>query len=203
MAGSGPRRWLEGLISVLFLLCPASCTGEDSTASYNCSLSYLLSPSPAPHQGTCCQGGCVVSSPLQPGAGDTCHSILDILDMHASAVISGEDCLELVFMPGTYQLPSLTAVTVGYSVVMSAQEGGVVFTCAASLEPSCMCEEGDLGLGGVAEDTKGRVTPMVSFEGGQQESMFVVLEGIELENCSRHLEFKSLHSLRVHNCKFV
>ena len=210
MAEYGPwrwrRRWLEGLVSVLLLLCPTACTGEDSPA-YNCSHSYLLSPSPAPHLGTCCQGSCVTSTPLlQPssGGGDTCQSVLDVLHTHAGDVISGGDCLELVFLPGTYQLSSLTAVTVGYSVVMSAQEGGVVFTCAASLEPSCVCGEGEkVGAGGIVKDTAGRVTPMVTFEGGRQDNVFVVLEGIEIENCSRHLEFKSLRSLRVQDCKFV
>lgn len=202
-------RWVE-VLPVLFILTviwpSVSTQSFTPDTSFNCSHRYLLNLNPSSHERTnssCCLGSCVDSTPLISGVVDRCVSIMEILSMYNSSIISEEDCLELVFTPGTYQLSSLASrVRVQYSVIMSAPEGGVVFTCAASQEASCVCgtnnEDADLF-------PDGRVVPLLMFEGAQQRNrtMFVKFNNIEFKHCSRQLEFIALYSLSVTGCKFV
>ena len=125
--------------------------------------------------------------------------------MHNGVVEEG-DCLELAFLPGTYQLSSLlTTVRVEYSVVLSAPEGGVVLTCARSEEPLCECAPGDGGVLPPQGDTeKGRIVqPLVLFQPVSESHVFVRFEGIEFEYCSRQFDFISVHTLNISNCSFT
>lgn len=164
--------------------------------SYNCSHSYRIRPSDeGSSRPFCSEETCVETSPLMPDTVSRCLSIRQLLSIYNS-VIHAEDCLELMFAPGVYHLSSLPNMSVQYSLVMSAPEGGVSLTCA---RPTCACETQD-----TLSPPDSSAVPMMVFNSSQvQEDMFVKISGIEFRNCSRQLQFNNVDSLSVTDCQFM
>ncbi len=177
------------MVSVLILTGSAQ-DSNGGTPSYNCSHSYQLSPSTEEER--CCVH---VSPSLSTGG--SCSPLMEILFLHGSMIAVG-DCLELMFAPGDYFLPSLSQVLVEYSVVMTAPQGGVHLVCA---EEGVCGEGGGGGLEGVQDEEE--VVAMIVFNGMQREDMFVEINGIKFSDCTRQLQFDELSSLTISNCTFM
>lgn len=186
----------------VFLLCAATTRQSSSQAqsldrSYNCSYSHLLGvndSTTAPggvSDNPSCQESCIQVSPaLAITQEENCTSLRDILEMYKDNIIPPDDCLELVFAPGNYMLSSLSQVTVEYSLVLVAPEGGVNLACASSLSLRDEC------------GSKGE-SPMMTFnKPAGTNNMFVMLSGITFRYCSRQ-EFDELDYLSVTHCEFV
>ena len=124
-------------------------------------------------------------------------SLWNILELHDDELGAG-DCLELLFTPGSYLLPSMDRVRVhDYSLIMSAPEGRVTFSCAE--ESGC---EGDGSVGG-ASGRVGTAIAMVAFDGTETDDMFVTIEGIVFRSCSRRLQFDEVSYVSIRNCSFM
>lgn len=167
---------------------PAATQGVNS---YNCSHQYSLrlstSSSPSPCQEESCVQNCTVES---------CLSLRAILEMY-NDIISQEDCMELMFAPGSYKLSSLSQVNVSYSIVMSAPDGGVTFTCSPNPVQESSCQDASKGA-----DDGGII--MILFKGtGSGSKMFVKIDSIDFRYCSRQLRFDNLKSLNINRCTFV
>lgn len=136
---------------------------------------------------------CLSTTPALNGSEDSCVSLREILGLHKT-----QDCLELIFAPGTYRLSSLlTRVRIQFSLVMSAPEGGVTFACEES-----MC---DGGIGG-SDGGAGTTMAMMAFEHTDLEEeggTFVRIEGIDFRNCSGKLQFDEVGNVSITNCTFV
>lgn len=187
------------VVAVLFslVLCPFASSQQasnppDPGLANNCSHRYWLrlSDDTAPRS---CQESCLQSSPSMPGQEnpvESCVSLWNILEMHHN--ISTGDCLELLFAPGSYRLPSLDQVRIPFSLVMSALDGEVVFTCGCEVEAA-----------GGTLDSAGGITPaLMEFE-GQGSNMSVVIDGIVFRSCSRKLQFDEVNYVSIRNCSFM
>ena len=179
--------------------------------TYNCSLSYSLKFSGEVVQAVggsnqFCWDSCLLSSPATPVEGDlgvNCLLLLDIFQSH-SGLIAANDCLELILSPGDYRLSSLSLVQVQYSVVLRAPAGGVTFSCGVNSERMCRGDGNNDGGGTTSPpgDT-GREVAMVAFDGSQLNDMFVALDSISFQYCSKKLQFDALEELRIINSSFM
>ena len=178
---------------------PGSCQSSSAGSSSNCSHSYQLSASAEQDRRCCFQ-----VTPSLPSTAGSCSTLMDILYLHNDIIPAG-DCLELVFAPGEYVLPSpLPQVLVQYSVVMTAPQGGVDVVCGGE-GGGCGGEgEGEGGrLGVVEEGEDGEIVAMMVFNGTQREDMSVEIRGITFSDCTKQLQFDELGSLSVNNCSFM
>ena len=147
-------------------------------SSYNCSRKYNLSLSDC--GGNHCKDSCMQTEPAM--AVDSCMSLLDILKMFKDNETAG-DCLELVLTPGEYKLPSLSQVVINYSVVLTAPEGGVTFSCTDTDK----------------SETVEEVNEMIHFS----EVNFVKMENINFKYCARKFCFNELKFLSINSCTFM
>lgn len=193
--GPGSRHCVMRVVFSLLLIWPLAssqqATPVPSLAASNCSHRYLLSVSddtaPTPCWGSCLQSS--PSIPQQAAVDSSCLSLWNILDLYDGELSEG-DCLELLFAPGNYQLPSLNEVRVQFSLVMSALEGGVEFSC---MENGC---END------GEDDLTGAMAMMEFE-GSGSNVSVTIEGIVFRSCSRRLQFDEVSYVGIKHCSFV
>lgn len=167
------------------------------TPSYNYSSRYLVNIAgtlQAPSNGCVDNESCLSTTPSLDGSEDSCISLRKILELHKP-----QDCLELIFAPGTYMLSStLTRVRIQFSLVMSAPEGGVTFACEESV-----CESG-ITPGATDGGSTTSTLAMMAFEHtGLEESTFVHIEGIDFRNCSGKLQFDEVDDVSITNCTFV
>lgn len=184
-------------VALSLLLWPLASSQETTQVpTSNCSQRYLLSVSDdtAPRP---CQGSCLQSSPSIATVDSSCLSLWNILDLYDGELSEGDDCLELLFAPGNYQLPSADQVRVQFSLVMSALEGGVTFAC---METGCENAREDALTG---DDTGAPAVAMMAFEGSGRSNVSVTIEGIVFRSCSKRLQFDEVSYLGIKNCSFM
>ncbi len=166
---------------------------EGTLSMYNCSHRYELRVGEHGNgEDIYCQGTCMDVNPPLVNT-ESCLSLQAILRLHTSVVTAG-DCLELTIYPGDYLLSSFFQARVNYSVVITAPEGGVSFSCASSsADVNCTSDSG----GGDA------IISMVVFEGRASDHVFVRIDGVNFRNCSKQLQFDELEDLSIINCQFL
>lgn len=197
--GSTSAGYSVVFVVVSISLWPLATAQQQATppANITCSVRFFVSVNDATAV-TTCQGSCLQSSPSLPQQVGGCISFMNILELHNGNVGAG-DCLELLLAPGSYLLPSLDRVRVqSYSLIMSAPEGGVTFSC---VEESG-CEEDGI-IGGGASGEVGTAMAMMVFDGAENSDMFVTIEGILFRSCSRRLQFDDVSYVGIRNCSFM
>lgn len=198
------------LLLALFDCCPplqatpppnAAASMMSSRAVYNCSRSYTLrvdsgrvkSTSRPSITDSCTDSRtipdqCVVSS--RDGF-QRCSTLSEILNLF-NVLVGSDECLRLEMEPGEYVISSTATVSVNYSMVMLAPNGGVVMTCKTSqMKPNPSCTGVDLG-------------PPLMFgkSGSEGDRVSVVLDGLRFEDCARPFQFDNLDHVAVTNCWF-
>lgn len=161
----------------------------------NCSHRYFLSVREDAFPPRSCRGSCLQSSPSMTQQQDpvlpSCLTLWDVLELHGGNSSRGECLLELLFAPGKYLLPTLDTVRVQFSLLMSAPEGGVEFTC---VESRC---------GGTDSPGGGDITVMMEFGGAPGNNLSVTIDGIGFRSCSSQLQFDEVSFVSINNCSFM
>ena len=148
-----------------------------TSLAQNCSYEYMVHSHP---QRSC---NCVLSS--QDGFTD-CRTLAEILS-GLKKQIPSDECVQLRVDPGNYTLTSYET-TLNYSAVISAPNGGVTFTCLSN------CMTGSQAVVGSS--------PLAFESNSEAEARFVVMEGVEFEDCQRPLQFDAFNNVTINNCSF-
>jgi hypothetical protein len=125
-------------------------------------------------------------------------SLSEILTQNNGEIGSGE-CLLLELEQGEYAISSLRTVSVNYSLVMVAVDGGeVTVSCSGQTQPT---------LGSVQPNSScaaaGPTVPlMFGRDEGERGELDVVLRGIRFQDCPRPLQFDDLDRVTIVDCWF-
>ena len=180
---------------------PNAAAATSSRAAYNCSHSYTLrvnssrlkSANESSTTDSCTDSGtnldqCVVSN--QDGF-QRCRTLSEVFSGF-NLLVGSDECLRLEMEQGEYVISSTATVSVNYSLVMIAPNGGVVIECKTSqVKPNPTCVGVDLG-------------PLLMFgkSGREGDKVSVVLDGLRFEDCARPFQFDNLDHVAVTNCWF-
>ena len=182
--------------SLLLLVCLYLTLSAGQYPTYNCSRRYQLSPSGNFSQDRVsssqyCKDSCLQSSPaLNISTNQDCTLLQHVLRSYNTTIPDG-DCLELQFMPGEYRLSSLSQIQVSYSIVLRAPWGGVSMTCSEASDTVCD-SDGGVNAGNF----------MIAVNGSQTKAVFVSIDSLSINNCSKRLQFNFLRNLTITNSSF-
>ena len=164
-------------MKILLMIVPLlrAQASEAADTPNNCSYTYTLRTGSLSTTSS-------ISVQATAGGESTLYSSLYEFLTSLNVIIPADGCLQLSLEPGQYAISTAHSTILSYSLTVSAPRGGVTLHCED--DPVSNTSHAPLKM----SRTSG--------------VMFVLLDGVVFEDCSRPLQFDNLDRVSITNCVF-